>query len=68
MSANESITETSVISYTIDGASEATGIPKSTLWEHIKSGRLASLKVGRRRLIPRESLVTFVRGGSSDDQ
>ena len=40
MSANESITETSVISYTIDGASEATGIPKSTLWEHIKSGRI----------------------------
>lgn len=55
----------SIISHSIESASEATGIPKSTLWLYIKEGKLESYKVGRRRLIPHKALVRLVEGGAA---
>ena len=49
--------------YTVAGAAEATTISRALLYEYIKSGRLHSLKVGKRRLIPAESLRDLLQGG-----
>lgn len=57
------LSDESKLSYSVDGASEATGLPKSTIWMYISNGTLESCKVGRRRLIPRESLQRLVHGG-----
>lgn len=57
--------DNSVISHSVEGASEATGIPKSTLWLYIKEGKLESYKVGRRRLIPHAALLRLVQGGGA---
>ena len=41
-------------------ASERTGLGRSTLYELMRSGRLGSVKVGTRRLIPAAELQRFV--------
>jgi excisionase family DNA binding protein len=41
-------------------ASALTGIGRTTLYSELSAGRLASVKVGRRRLIPREALDEYV--------
>jgi len=48
---------------TVPGASEFTGIPRSTLYELMTKGKLRTAKVGRRRLIPRKALVELLKGG-----
>lgn len=55
----------SKLSYTVDGASEATDIPKSTLWKYIREGKLETRKVGRRTLIPRDALQRLVMGDAA---
>lgn len=60
-----SLADSAKISHTLEGASEATGIPKSTLWLYIKDGRLESRKVGRRRLIPHAALLRLIEGESA---
>ena len=47
--------------YGVSEAAEMTGIGRSKLYEELTAGRLRSVKVGTRRLIPRESLEEFVR-------
>jgi excisionase family DNA binding protein len=39
-----------------------TSLGKSKIWELIASGELMSVKVGARRLIPREAVEAFVAG------
>lgn len=46
--------------YTIDQAVDLTGLSRSSLNRLIKSNRLIAVKVGTRRLIPRQSLQRFV--------
>jgi excisionase family DNA binding protein len=41
-------------------AAEQTGLGRSTLYELMRSGRLGSVKVGSRRLIPAAELQRFV--------
>ena len=48
------------MAYSVPEASDTTGIPVSTLWRLIKEGRLKSAKVGRRRLILADALMTFL--------
>lgn len=52
------------LSLTIPEAVAACGIPRSTLYNHLRSGRLRSIKIGRRRLILVSELQTFLTEGS----
>ena len=45
---------------TVDEAGELLSIGRTSIYELMKSGRLRSVKVGSRRLIPRASLEAFV--------
>ena len=48
---------------TLRGASEFTGLGRTRLYELIGSGRLRSVRVGNRRLIPRRALVALLAEG-----
>lgn len=41
-------------------AAEVIGVGRSVLYELLRDARLSSVTVGRRRLIPRASLIEFV--------
>ena len=41
---------------------------RSAVYELLGSGRLESLKIGRRRLIPREALVAFIQRESASQR
>ena len=48
--------------YTVDEAAEALRLSRSALYELIRSGRLRSVKSGRRRLVPVAALDEYVAG------
>ena len=50
------------LNYPVDAAAWAIGIGRSTLWELIKIGRVATVKIGRRRLIPKEEVHRIRHG------
>ena len=45
----------------VDEAARHLGIRRSALYGELAAGRLRSLKVGRRRLVPSGALVEYVR-------
>jgi excisionase family DNA binding protein len=45
----------------IERACEALGIGRSLVYELLGAQRLSSVKIGRRRFIPRDELLRFVR-------
>lgn len=49
------------ISYSIEAAAEETGIGRSYIYMAIKAGELASLKLGKRRLIMHDDLVSWLQ-------
>ncbi|MGC8635251.1 MAG: excisionase family DNA-binding protein [Candidatus Limnocylindrales bacterium] len=44
----------------VDEAADALGIGRSRLYEEIGTGRLRSLKVGRRRLVPASAITAYI--------
>ena len=46
--------------YRVDEAAEALRLSRSAIYELIRSGRLRTVKAGRRRLVPVEALAEFV--------
>jgi excisionase family DNA binding protein len=48
------------VSFTVNDASRATGVPERTLRYFIKSGELPTVKIGRVRVIRRKSLDEFL--------
>lgn len=50
------------IAYSIKEAIEATSIGRTTLYAHMRAGRLQANKVGGRTLIPAASLMALVNG------
>ena len=52
--------ETPKLLYGIEEATHATGIGRSKLYELMAAGELESIKCGKRRLIPADSLVAFI--------
>ena len=53
------------IAYNFDEATEASGLSRSTLRRLIQQGKLLSVEVGRRRLIPRAALERLVTEGAA---
>lgn len=48
------------VAYEVDEAAEALRLSRSLLYELIRSGRLRSVKAGRRRLIPVAALGEYL--------
>lgn len=46
----------------VAAASRLLGVSERTAWSLIAGGQLRSVKIGRRRLVPRHALETFVDG------
>jgi excisionase family DNA binding protein len=52
--------------YRVDEAAEALRLSRSLVYELIRSGRLRSVKEGRRRLVPVDALAEYVATLSGD--
>ena len=48
------------LAYSVDEAARLTGLSRDLLYDQMRCGRLAYLKVGRRRLITRKHLEQFL--------
>ncbi|HEX7400167.1 MAG TPA: helix-turn-helix domain-containing protein [Candidatus Limnocylindrales bacterium] len=46
--------------WSVEEAAEACGVGRSLIYTEIASGRLRSLKVGRRRLVPSGAIAEFI--------
>lgn len=44
----------------VEAAAEALGVKRSTAYEEIRLGRLRTVRVGRRRLVPTEYIDEYV--------
>jgi excisionase family DNA binding protein len=54
------------LSVSFKEAAEITSVSRSTLRRHAKDGRLRTVRLGRRRVIPYEALQELIREGSED--
>ena len=52
------------LAYSVQEACQALGIGRALAYELIRSGRLHSIKVGARRLIPASALQEFLGGAA----
>ena len=52
------------LAYSVDEACQALGIGRALVYELIMSGRIHSIKVGSRRLIPASALSDFLAGAA----
>jgi excisionase family DNA binding protein len=52
---------TEPLAYGIPGATRATGLGRSLLYEEMRAGRLKSFLLGRRRLIDADDLKAWLR-------
>jgi excisionase family DNA binding protein len=59
---------TSKLSYTLREAADTTGLSVRFLCYAIADGRLKSVKVGGRRLIPARALEDFILSGGNNQQ
>ena len=48
------------LAYSVDEAARLTGLSRDLLYDEMRRGHLASVKVGRRRLITRQHLQQFL--------
>ena len=48
------------LAYSVDEAAAITGLSRDLLYDQMRVGKLAYLKVGRRRIITRQHLETFL--------
>lgn len=56
--------------YPLPEAAELLGVGRSTIYELIGAGALASVKIGRRTLVPAEAIDRYIAGltdGSGDE-
>jgi excisionase family DNA binding protein len=52
--------ESGRLAYSVDEAARLTGLSRDLLYDEMRRGHLASVKVGRRRLITRQQLNQFL--------
>jgi excisionase family DNA binding protein len=48
------------LAYTVDEAAQATRLSRDLLYDEMRAGRLAYVKIGRRRIITRQHLDAFL--------
>jgi len=48
------------LAYSLDEAAAITGLSRDLLYDQMRAGKLAYLKVGRRRIITRQHLEAFL--------
>ena len=48
------------LAYSVEEAAQVTGLSRDLLYDEMRAGRLAYLKVGRRRIITRQHLEAFL--------
>ena len=48
------------LAYSVDEAAAVTGLSRDLLYDQMRTGKLAYLKVGRRRIITRRHLGAFL--------
>jgi excisionase family DNA binding protein len=48
------------LAYSVDEVAAVTGLSRDLLYDQMRTGRLAYLKIGRRRIITRQQLETFL--------
>jgi excisionase family DNA binding protein len=48
------------LAYSVDEAAAITGLSRDLLYDQMRAGRLAYLKIGRRRIITRQHLEAFL--------
>jgi excisionase family DNA binding protein len=48
------------LAYSVDEAAVITGLSRDLLYDQMRAGKLAYLKVGRRRIITRQHLEAFL--------
>jgi excisionase family DNA binding protein len=48
------------LAYSVDEAAQITGLSRDLLYDQMRTGHLAYLKVGRRRIITRQHLEAFL--------
>jgi excisionase family DNA binding protein len=53
------------LAYSVSEAAEATGLSRDLLYDEMRAGRLAYLKIGRRRIITRQQLAAFLAHGAA---
>ena len=51
------------LAYSVEEAAQITGLSRDLLYDQMRTGRLAYLKVGRRRIITRQHLEAFLTQG-----
>lgn len=56
--------DVSRMAYSITEARTALGIGQSTIYQLIAAGKLRTVKVGGRRLVPSEALAELLAGGA----
>jgi excisionase family DNA binding protein len=52
------------LAYSVEEAAQITGLSRDLLYDQMRTGRLAYLKVGRRRIITRQHLEAFLTRAS----
>ena len=53
------------LAYSVDEAAQITGLSRDLLYDQMRTGQLAYLKVGRRRIITRQHLEAFLTKAAS---
>jgi excisionase family DNA binding protein len=53
------------LAYSVEEAAQVTGLSRDLLYDQMRTGRLAYLKVGRRRIITRQHLEAFLTQAAS---
>jgi len=48
------------LAYSVEEAAQITGLSRDLLYDQMRTGRLAYLKIGRRRIITRQHLEAFL--------
>jgi excisionase family DNA binding protein len=51
--------------FSISEAASASGLSRATLYRLLKDGRLATVKIGARRLVPISALDALLSGGAA---
>ena len=65
MSSSINMPSSAKLAFSIAEVAKITGLSRDLLYSEMRAGRLIYLKVGRRRIITRQQLETFLGGEST---